>query len=207
MVAARRRCRAGHDGRRSRRLVARAWWKRQAPDCPPVPLDSEHMLYLLYTSGTTAKPKGIMHTTGRLPAGRQLHARDGLRHQGRRRLLVRGRHRLGHRPLLHRLRAAGQRHHRRALRGLARHAQLGALVGDHRGVQRHHALHGADRDPRLHEAGRGAAGQARPLLAAPARQRRRAHQSRGLDLVPRAHRRRHGARSWTPGGRPRPARS
>ena len=43
------------------------WWhdivERQAADCPPVPLDSEHMLYLLYTSGTTAKPKGIMHTT------------------------------------------------------------------------------------------------------------------------------------------------
>ena len=44
-----------------------AWWHdlvdRQAADCPHVPLDSEHMLYLLYTSGTTAKPKGIMHTT------------------------------------------------------------------------------------------------------------------------------------------------
>jgi acetyl-CoA synthetase len=34
------------------------------PVCPPEPVDSEHLLYLLYTSGTTAKPKGIMHTTG-----------------------------------------------------------------------------------------------------------------------------------------------
>jgi acetyl-CoA synthetase len=43
------------------------WWheivERQSADCPPVPVDSEHMLFLLYTSGTTAKPKGIMHTT------------------------------------------------------------------------------------------------------------------------------------------------
>jgi len=43
------------------------WWhelvERQSPVCPPVPVDSEHMLYLLYTSGTTAKPKGILHTT------------------------------------------------------------------------------------------------------------------------------------------------
>ncbi len=43
------------------------WWHelvdRQRPDCPAVPVESEHMLYLLYTSGTTAKPKGILHTT------------------------------------------------------------------------------------------------------------------------------------------------
>ncbi len=35
-----------------------------AAECPPEPMDSEDLLYLLYTSGTTAKPKGIMHTTG-----------------------------------------------------------------------------------------------------------------------------------------------
>ncbi len=35
-----------------------------APECPCEPMDSEDLLFLLYTSGTTAKPKGIMHTTG-----------------------------------------------------------------------------------------------------------------------------------------------
>jgi acetyl-CoA synthetase len=43
------------------------WWhdfvERQSDDCPPTPVASEHMLYLLYTSGTTAKPKGIVHTS------------------------------------------------------------------------------------------------------------------------------------------------
>jgi len=33
-------------------------------DCPPEHMNAEDLLYLLYTSGTTAKPKGIMHTTG-----------------------------------------------------------------------------------------------------------------------------------------------
>jgi len=32
--------------------------------CPCEPMDAEDLLYLLYTSGTTAKPKGIIHTTG-----------------------------------------------------------------------------------------------------------------------------------------------
>jgi acetyl-CoA synthetase len=34
------------------------------PECPPAELDAEHPLYILYSSGSTAKPKGILHTTG-----------------------------------------------------------------------------------------------------------------------------------------------
>jgi acetyl-CoA synthetase len=43
------------------------WWHELATDesaCPAEPMDAEDLLYLLYTSGTTAKPKGIVHTTG-----------------------------------------------------------------------------------------------------------------------------------------------
>ncbi len=43
------------------------WWhelmETVTSDCPAAELDSEHPLYILYTSGTTGKPKGILHTT------------------------------------------------------------------------------------------------------------------------------------------------
>ncbi len=46
--------------------------EKASAECPAEELDSEHPLYILYTSGTTGKPKGILHTTGGYMCGTYL---------------------------------------------------------------------------------------------------------------------------------------
>ena len=97
------------------------WWHElmadAAPSCPAEPMDSEDLLYLLYTSGTTAKPKGIMHTPAatsprwRSPTSTCSTCTPTPTCTGARR------HRMGHRPQLHRVRAPRQRLHVGDVRG------------------------------------------------------------------------------------------
>ena len=75
----------------------------------PEPMDANDPLFILYTSGTTGKPKGITHGTGGYLTGVYASTQCGVRPQGRRRFLVHGRHRLGDRTLVRRVRPAGER--------------------------------------------------------------------------------------------------
>ena len=134
------------------------WWHdivdRQSEDCPPVPLDSEHMLYLLYTSGTTAKPKGILHTTaGYLLGVSFTHEMvfdikpDDVYWCAADIGWVTGHSYIVYGPLANATTSV-------LYEGAPDTPVLGTLVADHRGLQGLDPVLRADRHPGLHEAGR-----------------------------------------------------
>ena len=159
----------GRLGRRPRRVVGRHG--RQGVDRPhPRGVRRRAPALRDVHVGHDGQAEGDPAHDGRLPGRDVVHALGGLRPQaGEGRLLDRGRHRLGHRALLHRLRPARQRRDVGDVRGHARHPPQGALVGHRRAVQGHDPLLRPHRDPHLHEVGVGDPGEGRPVLAAAAR--------------------------------------
>ena len=147
------------------------------------PVHHVHLRYDRSSEGHPAHHGRLSHPGG-------VDALGGVRRQaGAGRVLDGGGHRLGDRPLVHRLRATRQRRHLGPVRGDAGHPAQGPLVGARREVPGDDPLLRPDRDPHLHEVGRRHPGRLRPHLAAAAGLGRRTHQPRGVDLVPHEHRR------------------
>ena len=141
--------------------------------------------------GLHGRAQGHPAHDGRLPDRSGLDHQARVRPQARRgRVLVLGRRRLGHRPLLHRLRAADERRDLGDVRGASGLPRQGRLVGRLRALRRNGLLHGAHGHPGLHEVGGRTPAEARPERTAAARDGRRADQPEGLALVLEGDRRR-----------------
>ena len=173
--------------------------------CAAEPMDAEDMLFVLYTSGTTGKPKGIVHTSGGYLVG------------------VSATHRYvfdikeedvywctadigwvtGHSYVVYGPLANGATS--LMYEGTPDYPDRDRFWSVDRQVWRQYFLYGADGHSHVHALGHGIAREALAFHSAADRHGRRTHQSRGLDLVSTNISAGGAARSWTPGGRPRPA--
>ena len=170
-----RRC--GACGHRSGRVRSPTWSKAgttggtamveaESAECAAEPMDAEDMLFILYTSGTTGKPKGIVHTTGGYLTQVAATTKYVFDLKPEDVFWCTADIGLGDRAHVRGLRAAGQRRDGGHVRGGARLARSAdrfwELIETLRGDG---PLHRADRDPRVHEVGHGASGPARSLHA------------------------------------------
>ena len=207
----RRRWWCGAPAPRSTMVEGRDHWYHDlmadaSADCPPEPMDSEDLLFLLYTSGTTAKPKGIMHTTGGYLTQVafthkyvfDLKPDDDVYWCAADIGWVTGHSYIVYGPLANGATSV-------IYEGTPDTPGKDRLwdIVERYGVTQLYTAPTAIR--MFMKWGDRGAREARPVVAAAARHGRRAHQPRGVDVVPHPHRRRAAARSSTRGGRPRPA--